>query len=131
MKTPATASERFNPPGAVFPGMSQAVRCGDWILVSGQVALHEGKVLGAGDAEAQARQCFVNIEHALAEAGAKLSSVVNLRCYLTRQDAYAGYATVKNQLFAQQPPCSTVVIVQGLLLPELLMEVEASAWAPR
>lgn len=124
------AIERSNPPGMGFPGMSQAVRCGEWITVSGQIALRDGQVVGAGDPAEQARQCFANIEAALEAAGAALADVVNLRCYLTTRDAYGGYAGVKNALFADNPPCSTAVIVSGLLLPDLLMEVEATAFVP-
>lgn len=125
------AVQRSNPPGFAFPGMSQAVRCGDFILVSGQVALKDGVVVGVDDAERQAEQCFENIRRALVEAGAELGDIVALRCYLTRGDAYNGYAAVKNRLFADHPPCATGVIVQGLLLPDLLMEVEATAWKPQ
>lgn len=126
-----TMIERCNPPDMAFPAMSQAVRCGDWILVSGQVALRDGKVVGVGDAAAQARQCFANIEAALQAAGAALADVVNLRCYLTDSAAYAGYGEVKKALFSALPPASTAVIVKALLLPELLMEIEATAFQPR
>jgi 2-iminobutanoate/2-iminopropanoate deaminase len=122
--------ERFDPPGMKFAGMSQAVRCGDWIIVSGQVALKDGKVVGVGDAAAQARQCFANIEAALAAAGVTLADVVSLRCFLTAKSAYSGYGAVKNALFASNPPASTTVIVSELLLPDLLMEIEATAWSP-
>ncbi len=124
----SNGAQRFDPPGLHFAGMSQAVRCGDWIAVSGQVALNEGKVIGVGDAEAQARQCFANIAAALAEAGAALEDVVSLRCYLTDKSAHAGYAAIKNVLFTAHPPASTSLIVTALLLPDLLMEVEAVAW---
>lgn len=124
------AIERCNPPGMAFPGMSQAIRCGDWVTVSGQVALRDGQVVGPGDAAEQARQCFANIAAALAAAGAMMEHVTNLRCYLTTKSAYAGYAAVKNALFADHPPCSTAVIVAELLLPDLLMEVEATAYSP-
>ena len=53
-----------------------------------------------------------------------------MRCYLVGNDFYAGYAAVKGELFHATPPCSSVVIVAGLLLPDLLMEVEAVAWRP-
>jgi 2-iminobutanoate/2-iminopropanoate deaminase len=122
--------ERFDPPGMKFAGMSQAVSCGDWITVSGQVALKDGNVVGIGDAAAQARQCFANIEASLKAAGATLADVVNLRCFLTEKSAYAGYGEVKNALFAGNPPASTTVIIRELLLPDLLMEVEATAWSP-
>src|SRR6202012_4999804 len=104
-------AKRFNPPGMRFPGMSQAVRCGDWITVSGQVALKDGKVVGVGDAAAQARQCFANIEAALTAAGAGLADFVSLRCFLPAKSAYSGYGAVKNALFAGNPPASTAVII--------------------
>lgn len=122
--------QRFDPPGAKFTGMSQAIRTGDFITVSGQVALKDGKVVGVGDSKAQAEQCFANIAAALKEAGASLSDVINLRCYLVGQNSYAGYGAVKNELFKDNPPCSTAVIISALLLPDLLMEVEAVAWRP-
>ena len=121
------AAERFDPPGMGFAGMSQAVRCGEWIIVSGQVALKDGQVVGAGDAAAQARQCFANIEAALAEAGASLSDIVSLRCYLTDKSAYEGYVDIKNVLFKDKSPASTTIIISALLIPALLMEVEAVA----
>ena len=119
--------ERFDPPGMRFAGMSQAVRCGEWITVSGQVALKDGQVVGAGDPAAQARQCFANIEAVLAEAGASLGDVVSLRCFLTDKSAYEGYADVKSMLFKDKSPASTTVIISALLIPALLMEVEAVA----
>ncbi len=123
------AIERSNPPGTAYTGMSQAVRAGGWIHVSGQVALQGGTVVGTGDAQRQAEQCFSNISAALQEAGASLHDVVKLTCYLTDKAAYAGYAAARNQLFTNHPPASTVVVVKELLMPELLMEVEAVAWA--
>lgn len=122
--------ERIDPPGMAFAGMSQAVRAGDWLQVSGQVALREGAVVGADDPVAQAEQCFANIGTVLAAAGADLSAVVKLVCYLTERNAYAGFAAVRNRLFAGHAPASSVVVVKELLLPGLLMEIEALAWLP-
>jgi 2-iminobutanoate/2-iminopropanoate deaminase len=124
-------AQRFDPPGAQFAGMSQAVRCGDWIMVSGQIALKDGRVTGVDDPVAQARQCFLNIESVLVEAGARLEDVVRVRCYLTDKTAYSGYAEVKSALFGDRPPASTTVIIDALLLPDLLMEIEAVAWTAR
>jgi enamine deaminase RidA (YjgF/YER057c/UK114 family) len=120
--------ERRDPPGMSFTGMAQAVKAAGWIHVSGQVALRDGAVVGIGDPAAQAAQCFANITAALAAAGARPEQVVKLNCYLTDKAAYGGYAEVRNRLFAAQPPASTVVIVKELLMPELLMEIEAVAW---
>ena len=120
--------KRHNPPGMDFSGMSQASAFGGLVLVSGQVSLKDGKVFGAGDPEAQAKQCFANLLAALAEAGAQPEDVGLLRCYLTDQTAYAAYAAEKARIFGEIAPCGTAVIVSALLLPELLMEVEAIAF---
>lgn len=110
-----------------FPGMAQAVRAGDTIMLSGQVAFDDsGSLVGEGDAVAQAEQCFVNIERLLEQAGASLSDVVKLTCYLADVSAYAGYATAKLRRFPDVGPAGTAVVAQ-LLDERLLMEVEAIA----
>ena len=81
------------------------------------------------DPTAQARQCFDNIAAVLAEAGASLADIVSLRCFLTDKSAYQGYAEVKGMLFQKEAPASTTVIINALLVPDLLMEVEAVAWS--
>jgi len=117
----------INAPLPAFTGMSQVVVEGPWIMVSGQLAMADGKLVGAGDPKAQARQCFANIEAGLKAAGATLADVVKLNCYVTEAAAYAGYAEVKNTLFKDRPPTGTTVIVAGLLVPGAVMEVEAIA----
>jgi len=123
--------DRIDPEGMRFTGMSQASAADGWIHVSGQVALAGGALVGADDPEAQADQCFANILTVLAAAGAGPEHVVKLVCYLTERSAYAGYAAVRNRIFAAHPPASSVVIVKELLMPGLLMEVEAVAWTGR
>jgi 2-iminobutanoate/2-iminopropanoate deaminase len=118
----------FDFPGVRYPGMCQATRAGEWVTVSGQLAFKDGKLVGAGDAHAQALQCFTNLSAALALAGATLADVVKLTCYLTDIGAYAGYAAIKSTLFMSNPPTATAVIVAGLLVPEALIEVEALAY---
>ncbi|MEO5321984.1 RidA family protein [Mesorhizobium sp. CC13] len=119
---------RFNPPGMAFPGMSQAVGCGDFVLVSGQVALKDRQIVCVDDPAGQTEQVFRNIEAVLAEAGLTLGHVVSLRCYLSSAAAYQAYAAVKNRIFADNPPAATAMVVTALVLPEILVEVEAVAW---
>ena len=122
--------ERFDPEGMRFSGMSQATVADGWIHVSGQVALAGGALVGTDDPAAQAEQCFANILAVLASAGAGPEHVVKLVCYLTERSAYGGFAAVRNRIFTAHPPASSVVIVKELLVPGLLMEVEAVAWKP-
>jgi 2-iminobutanoate/2-iminopropanoate deaminase len=116
-------------PARILPGMSQAVRVGDTVYLSGQVAFGaDGQVVGIGDARAQARQCFANIRSVLETAGAELSDVVKLTCFLVDGDDFGAYAEVKKSLFTKGvAPASTTIIIKGLLIPGLLMEIEAVA----
>lgn len=121
---------RFDLPGLAFPGMSQAVRDGDLVLVSGQVALDaDGEVVGENDWEAQAEQTLANLSAALAAAGARDDDVLKLTCFLTDPAGYSAYAAAKNRRFESTAPASTCVIVTALLDPRLLLEVEAIAVA--
>ena len=99
--------EAINPLGTAFPGMSQAIRCGGWLTVSGQVSMVDGQVVGVGDSLAQARQCFNNLCNVLQSADARLDQVVMLRGYLTHREVYGSYAQVKSELFGDLAPAGT------------------------
>jgi len=108
--------------------MSQAVRKGRQVLLSGQVALDEaGNVVGEGDAVAQCEQIFRNIERLLSKAGASLDDVALLTCYLTDTRFFPAYAAIKRRIFPGDAPAGTSVIVAGLLDPRFLLEVEVVA----
>jgi enamine deaminase RidA (YjgF/YER057c/UK114 family) len=119
----------LNPSRALtFVGLSQAVKDGPFVFVSGQVALDlSGQLVGPGDPEAQAEQCFSNIESALALAGGSLDDVVKLNCFLADRGAYEGYSRAKLRRFASRAPAGTAVVVAELLDPRFLLEVEATA----
>jgi enamine deaminase RidA (YjgF/YER057c/UK114 family) len=108
--------------------MSQAVRKGRHLVLSGQVALDEsGAVVGEGDAAAQCAQIFRNIERLLGKGGASLDDVVLLTCYLTDARHFPAYAEIKRRIFPETAPAGTSVIVAGLLDPRFLLEVEVVA----
>jgi len=120
--------ERFDIPGLTFPGMSQAVRHGDLVHVSGQVALAPGgELVGEGDAAAQAGQALANLKAALAAAGAAVEDTIKVTCFLVDAADYPAYAAAKAELFGATDPASTCVVVKELLDPRLLLEVEAVA----
>lgn len=122
--------ERFDIPGLSFAGMSQAVRHGDLVHVSGQVALAPGgELVGEGDAAAQAEQALANVEAALTAAGARAEDTIKLTCFLLDAADYPAYAKAKAERFGAAAPASTCVVVKELLDPRLLLEVEAVAVA--
>jgi enamine deaminase RidA (YjgF/YER057c/UK114 family) len=107
-------------------GMSAAVRCDGMIFVSGQVATSDGKIVGEGDFEAQAEQCFANIAQILGQAGAGLSDVVWLTTYLTSAEYAPKFLELRAKHFPANPPATTTVLAQ-LLSPKFLIEIQAIA----
>ncbi len=131
MTTPA---RRFSPDHLRFPGMSQAVRTGHAVVVSGQVGLDANAQIVSDDPYEQARQSLTNVRLALEGVGARIDQVTKLVCYLTDPAHFAAYSAAKNEFFAAQPgdeaPASTTVVVSALLDPRMLIEVEAYAHIP-
>ncbi|NDD17901.1 MAG: RidA family protein [Acidimicrobiia bacterium] len=66
------------------------VRAGDWIIVSGQLGLHEGSIV-AGGVQAQTAQAIANLKSQLASVGASLGDVVKTLCFLTDLDTFATF----------------------------------------
>ncbi|GAA3167924.1 RidA family protein [Streptomyces virens] len=102
---------------------------GRLVAVSGQLALDEdGRLVGEGDAGAQARQVFENLRRCLAAAGATFDDVVKLTCFVTDM---AHMPAVRAARAAHIPddrlPAMSAVRVAGLVRPEFLMEIEALA----
>jgi enamine deaminase RidA (YjgF/YER057c/UK114 family) len=81
------------------------------------------------DAAAQAELCFANIAAILGEAGMTLSDVVRINAYVTDRAHMPGYMAVRDRMFPNDPPASTLVIVSGFTRPEFKVEVEAVAAA--
>jgi enamine deaminase RidA (YjgF/YER057c/UK114 family) len=119
----------INPPGTegIYQSwhFSQAVRVGNQVWVSGQVGIDEH---GIGDGiEAQARAAFRNLVRVLDAAGASLRDVVELVTYHRAMQDMQTFAKVKDEFFPEDYPAWTAVGVTALALPELLVEIRATA----
>ncbi len=123
--------DHITPPD-VAPGFGYShvvAATGRLIAISGQVALDEsGRLVGPGDPEAQARQVFENLRRCLAAADATFADVVKLTIYVTDLATMAAVRAVRDEYVdTARPPASSAVQVAGLVLPELLLEIDAFA----
>jgi reactive intermediate/imine deaminase len=119
-------------PADVAPGFGYShvvAATGRLIAISGQVALDEsGRLVGPSDPEAQARQVFENLRRCLAAAGATFADVVKLTVYVTDLATMTAVRAVRDEYVdTTRPPASSAVQVAGLVLPELLLEIDALA----
>jgi 2-iminobutanoate/2-iminopropanoate deaminase len=99
------------------------------ILCSGQLGIAPDESVPEG-AGAQAELCFANIAAILAEAGLALASVARINAFVTDRAYLRDYMAVRDRLFADPLPASTLMIVSGFARPEFKIEIEAIAVAP-
>lgn len=109
-------------------GYSRAVRVGPYVHVAGTTAADsDGKVVGVDDPYEQTIYILRKIEAALEKAGAELKDVVRTRIYVTDVTDWDEVARAHGELFAQIRPAATLVEVNSLIEPEMLVEIEADA----
>ena len=111
-------------------GYAQAVKVGDTIYLSGQVSHDDrGNIIGLRDMEVQMRQAYTNIQKVLAQYGATMDNVVDEVLFVTDMDtAFAAAVKCRREVFSGTPVvASTIVQIQRLAFPELLIEIRCVA----
>jgi enamine deaminase RidA (YjgF/YER057c/UK114 family) len=111
--------------------LAMAVRAGNHIFLRGQTAMDfDGKIVGIGDAAAQAENAMTCAEILLAEAGAKLEHICKVTIYITDRAYREPVYQVVGRWLKGVHPVSTGLIVSGLARPEYLMEIDIDAVVP-
>ena len=100
-----------------------------YVFCSGQIGIRADGTIPP-DCATQTRVCFDNIAAVLAEAGMGFGDVVKLNAFVTGREHLAEYMAVRNELFPEPYPASTLMIVTGFARPEFVVEIEAIAAIP-
>ncbi|HSS74707.1 MAG TPA: RidA family protein [Gaiellaceae bacterium] len=110
---------------------TDAVRSGGLLFLSGIVPVDgEGKLVGEGDVVEQTRQVFRNMELVLRAAGCGFGDVVKVTTFLLDISDRARINPVRQEVFGDARPASTLVEVSALAVPGALLEIEAVAAIP-
>jgi len=111
------------------PSYSHVVLAGNTVYVAGQIAQDaQGQLVGLGDIETQAVRVFENLKLALASAHATFDDVVKITVYVTDPRFREKVGEVRARYLKEPYPISTFLVVSGLARPELLLEIEATAF---
>lgn len=109
-------------------GYSRAVKVGNVIEVTGTVAVDENSLLvGKDDAYGQTKFVIEKISAVLQKAGSSLNDVVRTRMFVTDISRWEEYGKAHGEFFSIIKPCTSMIEVKGLIAPEFLIEIEATA----
>jgi 2-iminobutanoate/2-iminopropanoate deaminase len=114
-----------NQPAKPVGPYTPVVRAGDWLVVSGQVGIADGKLVGGGT-EGEMRQAMANLRAQLEANGASLSDVVKTTVFLRHMSDYALMNEVYIDAFGDHRPARSAIGVAELPIGAL---VEVEAWA--
>ena len=103
-----------NAPQAIGP-YSQAVQYGDFLFVSGQIAIDPQTAnIVEGKIEAQTEQVLKNIAAIIEAAGMSLQDVVKCTCFLKDMNDFVRFNGVYENYFGESPPARETVEVARL-----------------
>ena len=109
-------------------GYSRVVRIGPYVYVSGTTATDKsGNIVGIGNPYMQSVQIIKNIQTALQRVDAHLTGVVRTKIYTTNISEWEKIGQAHLEYFTEIRPACTLIEVNRLVSPEMLVEMEADA----
>jgi enamine deaminase RidA (YjgF/YER057c/UK114 family) len=111
-------------------GYSRAVVQGDWVFVSGTTGFDYASMTISDDIGEQTRQCLINIESALQQAGASMADVVRVTYILPNAADFPGCWPALRAVFGEIRPAATMISA-GLADPRMRIEIEVTAMLRR
>ncbi len=107
--------------------LSQGIRCGDLLFISGQAGYDDNGQIVKGGFREQGKRAFSNLERALLAGGASLNDVAKVTIFVTDMNNFNEVVELRRKYFAAPYPADSIVAVQALYTPEAMIEIEAVA----
>ena len=109
-------------------GYSRAVKVGNIIEVTGTVAVDDNsELVGGNSAYEQTKFIIEKIGKVLERAGSSLKDVVRTRLFVSDISRWEEYGKAHGEFFKHIKPCTSMIEIKGLIAPEYLIEIEATA----
>lgn len=108
--------------------LAQGYRVGNLLFISGQAAVDvQGRIIGVGDFDTQAKQAFENLDRVLQAGGSSLKNVIKVTIFLTDMGYFDRIVQFRRRWFTAPYPADTIVEVRSLYSPDAMIEIEAVA----
>ena len=107
--------------------LSQGIRVGDLLFISGQAGYADDGRIVRGGFRAQGERAFANLARALVAGGSGPGGVVKVTIFVTDMGNFGEVVALRRKYFSAPYPADSIVEVSGLYTPEALIEIEAIA----
>lgn len=107
--------------------LSQGIRFGNMLFISGQAGGDDDGKIVAGGFRAQGEQAFANLRRALEAGGSSLNDVIKVTIFVTDMGKFDEVVALRRQFFSEPYPADTIAEVKALYDPEVMIEIEAIA----
>ncbi|TFZ59117.1 RidA family protein [Methylorubrum sp. Q1] len=107
--------------------LSQGIRYGNLLFISGQAGAGDDGRIVAGGFRAQGEQAFANLRRALEAGGSSLKDVVKVTIFVTDMGHFPDVVELRRRFFSAPYPADTIAEVKALYDPEAMIEIEAIA----
>lgn len=110
--------------------LSQGIRLGDVLYISGQAGYADDGKIVEGGFRAQGEQAFSNLRRAVEAGGSNLANVAKVTIFVTDMGHFQDIVELRRKYFTAPYPADTIVEIKALYTPEAMIEIEAIAGVP-
>ncbi len=107
--------------------LSQGIRFGDLLFISGQAGAGDDGRIVEGGFLAQGEQAFANLRRALEAGGSSLRDVIKVTIFVTDMGHFQDVVALRRKFFSAPYPADTIAEIKALYDPRAMIEIEAIA----